>query len=866
LAPTYRERSEYYLPTMTLAPGTRLGAYEVIDQLGAGGMGEVYRARDLRLAREVAIKVLSAQLSHDPAALARFEREAKAVATLSHPGILAIFDFGSADGVAYAVMELLEGETLRTRLAEGQLPARKAIEYATQIAEGLAAAHDRGIVHRDLKPENVFLTTNDRVKILDFGLARQTVIPAADETSSPTLSRHTDPGTVLGTIGYMSPEQVRGQAAGPASDIFSLGAVLYEMLTGRRAFKGDSAAETMHAILKDEPLALNETSASITPAVDRIVRHCLEKRPEQRFHSAHDVAFDLKSLVEVSGVGAGPPRRAVVERRTVLGAAALLVAVAGAVGGVVADRAMRKSPAAALNYQRLTFDRGAVNQARFAADGNAVVYSAAWRGAPSELFMTRLDGRESRLLGLPAGVLRAVSSGSELAVGLGISQAQGAGTLARVPSGGAPREVIENVTSADWSPDGAELAVVRLLKGAQRVEFPIGKVLYESSDNITHLRVSPRGDWLAFIEHPPGLDFSAGSLIAVDRSGAKRILSRDWADLFGLAWHPDGREIWFTAARRGELKAVRAVTLEGKERLVGRLLGQIDLEDITRDGRVLMSHANLRSDITVLPAGVAKERDLVWLGLSSLADLSEDGRRVLFTELPEGGGEGGFTYLRNADGSPAVRLGEGVALALSPDGKWALSMLTSPARLMLLPTGVGEPRTLISPGLTYTGWGAWLPDSRRVLFTAAAKGGASRAYVQDIEGGDPAAIGPAAIRHPTASPDGKTIAALGPDGKAVLFSIDGGEARPCPGAEQGDWPIRWGADGSLFIERAKGIGAEVHRLDVATGRLTLLRTVVAQDPAGQITPLYIQLSADGKAYAYSFLRNLSDLYVVEGLK
>ena len=267
---------------MTIAAGTRIGAYEVVGSLGAGGMGEVYRARDTRLAREVAIKILPAGVSERPDALARFEREAKAVAALSHPNILAIHDFGIADGRAFAVMELLEGESLRDALAAGTLPTRRVIDYATQIAHGLAAAHDKGIVHRDLKPENVFVTRDNRSKILDFGLARQdATVSAAAGTIAPTVTSPTEAGTVLGTVGYMAPEQIRGGTVDWRADLFAFGAVLYEMATGRRAFQRETAAETMTAILRED--LPDDEGMPVPPALDRIIRHCLEKKPEARF-------------------------------------------------------------------------------------------------------------------------------------------------------------------------------------------------------------------------------------------------------------------------------------------------------------------------------------------------------------------------------------------------------------------------------------------------------------------------------------------------------------------------------------------------------------------------------------------------------
>jgi TolB-like protein/Flp pilus assembly protein TadD len=319
---------------MTLSAGTRLGPYEILSPLGAGGMGEVYKARDWKLDRDVAIKVLPFSVAGDPDALARFEREAKAVAALSHPNILAIHDFGMHDGTAYAVMELLEGETLGARLAAGPIPPKQAVDYALQVARGLSAAHEKGIVHRDLKPDNIFVTKDRHVKILDFGLARRVELFSNDgETSNPTVSSHTQPGTVMGTMGYMSPEQVRGLPADHRSDIFSFGAILYELLTGEKAFKKDTGSDTMAAILRDEPPEPADSGRELAPGLDSIVRHCLEKDRDHRFQSAREIVFALSegsTLTFASGVRfVERPRAGKRWAISMAAAAILLLAVAG---------------------------------------------------------------------------------------------------------------------------------------------------------------------------------------------------------------------------------------------------------------------------------------------------------------------------------------------------------------------------------------------------------------------------------------------------------------------------------------------------------------------------------------------------------
>ena len=628
------------------------------------------------------------------------------------------------------------------------------------------------------------------------------------------------------------------------------------MLTGRRAFEGETMSDTLAAILEREP-DWTALPAATPPRIVELLRRCLRKDPRERLRDIGDARIEILSNADGVPASATPTRRRL---GRVLGTIAALL-VAGVGVGIVTYRALGRAAAEPPTPRRLTFERGEVRAARFAPDGNTVVYSARWRGEPAELFTTRVDSRESRPLGVP-GRLHAVSSMSELAVDL----ADRSGNIARVPlAGGAPRTVMDHVGWADWSADGADLAVVRSLQDKQRIEFPIGNVIYETSDWIAPIRVSPRGDWLAFGHHPAASE--GGSLEVVGRTGEKRVLSSNWADLGGVAGRPDGREIWFTAARRGEVKSLRAVTLDGAERLVARLLGQVTLQDVGRDGRVLITLENYGIEMRALGPSSAKERDVTWLGLSDLADLSSDGRRVLFTLHPEGAGDGGQTYIRQTDGTPGVRLGDGLALALSPDGKWALSQLTSPSRLMLLPTGAGTPKTLKGAALTYLERGSWFPDSRRVVFMAQANNSPPRAYVQDTEGGDPLPIGPPGVFFPiVVAPDGRTVAAF-TQGGPVLFTIGSPDARPCPGLDAEDVPIAWSLDGrALFFTRRRALTHEIHRLELSSSRQKLVWALADQDPAGVRPSRSVRLTPDGKYYAFSFDRALSDLYLVEGLK
>jgi eukaryotic-like serine/threonine-protein kinase len=443
---------------MSLTTGERLGPYEIYGLIGKGGMGEVYRARDTRLDRTVAIKVLPAEFSVQEERLRRFEQEAQVLGALSHPNLLAIYDVGAQDGTHFLVSELLEGESLRQRLEEGALPLRKAMELAVQIAKGLAAAHEKGIVHRDIKPDNIFLTRDGRAKILDFGLAKQSAAEGSGENATITAVA-TQPGVVLGTAGYMSPEQVRGKPADARSDIFSFGAILYEMVAGLRAFHGDSSVETMNAILKQDPPAI---SGDVPPAIERVIRRCLEKSPEERFQSARDLSFALEALSAPSSSRETALASALPTQEKRRWPAMLLLAVAAlalGAGGVFAALQLRRSTAP--SFHQLIFGRGFIETARFTPDGQNVVYGASWNGKPFEIFTTGLDGLESRSLGLPSANILGIGANGQMAVSLGMHHTltwMTSGTLAEVSlTGGAPagaREHLRRRYVAGWKAYG----------------------------------------------------------------------------------------------------------------------------------------------------------------------------------------------------------------------------------------------------------------------------------------------------------------------------------------------------------------------------------------------------------------------------
>ena len=862
---------------MPVATGTTLGPYEIQSPIGAGGMGEVYRAHDTRLDRIVAIKILPASFATDPDRLQRFAQEARAAAALNHTNILSIFDIGEDRGTPYVVFELLEGETLRARLQKAPLSMRKAITYSVQVARGLAAAHEKGIVHRDLKPENLFITDHDRVKILDFGLAKMLTPPAVHGSGEAmTVQVATEAGLVLGSVGYMSPEQVRGKPAFPESDIFAFGAILYEMVSGKRAFHRDTPADTMSAILHEDPPELAETARNVPIGLERIVRHCLEKNPSQRFHSAGDLAFDLEALSDITttksgALAAAREARAHDFRRklTLAGLAFVVAALMLGVGWWIGRGSGAVPPP---QYQQITFRTGAIGNARFTPDGS-VVYQAAWDSGDPQLYLARTDENGSRELGLKNADLLAVSKSGELAIRLNTIFLVGyarSGTLARVPlSGGTPREVLEDVQDADFAPDGESMAVIRRVPENRhwRLEYPVGKVLLDSINWISNPKISADGKWVAFADHENSVGDDQGSLAVIGPDGREKKLSSGWVSLQGVAWSPSGNEVWFTATSSGSAQNLRGATLSGKVRDITNVPGGMWLQDV-RQGLALTIVQQQRIGIRGVPPGSKDERELGWFGWSLPKDFSRDGRKVLFEEEGEGGGPNYTVFLRDTDGSPPVRIGEGRAEAISPDKKWVVTQSTQDTGLRIVPTGAGVARQLTHGEIRFTAV-KYLPDGKQVIATGIESGRGARDYMIDVSAGNAKPITPEGVTGTHLSPDGRSVVVVGPDGKWGIWPLSGGDMRVIPGLDPQIYITGWAPDGNSLYATSNADNAriaKVYRVDIATGRMEYWKTFGENIASGVVAVSAPRFSDDGSAYSYLYVQLLSEAYVVKGLK
>jgi hypothetical protein len=855
---------------VTVTAGTKLGPYEILSPIGAGGMGEVYRARDTRLAREVAVKVLPESLASDVERLRRFEKEARSASALNHPNIVTIHDIGSESGVSYIAMELVEGATLREQLASGPLPIKKLLQIAPQVAEGLARAHEAGIVHRDLKPENVMVKKDGLVKILDFGLAKlSSTGSGSDEASQLPTMTGTQPGVVVGTVSYMSPEQASGQTVDFRSDQFALGAMLYEMSTGKRAFQRKTAIDTLGAILNDEPEPLTTVSPQAPAPLRWIVERCLAKEPRQRFASTEDLARDLTGLrdhlTEVTSGGALSVKSSARPRVTLSVPGAIGAAVAVILATLIADRwlAPRALDSDLPYFRRLnTFGRGNLLTARFAPDGRTVVYGAAWSGAPAEIFSVRTDSGESHSIGLARADVMSVSSKGELAILVrktSPSTPDGPGTLARVSiGGGVPRELLENVVRADWAPNGDDLAVlVQLPSGKLQLQYPIGNVLAES-DNWQQIRVSPKGDLVACSEE--------GAVVTYDRKGKRNVVLEGW-NAGELAWSTRGDELIFNGGRSDRDFAVRAVSLSGRQSriLLPNPLG-LDFHDVSADGRLLMESGAGRGRIAYQTSDGIGERPLGEGPSPVPTQISNDGRLLLYSQAGEG------IYLQKTDGSPSLSLGDGSARGLSADGRFVLDLKNGPPReLVLIPTGAGASKKIVVEG--FEPQSAWLLPDERILVSSRDKVGSPVLFAVSAEGGKPTPVraDEYADEQPVAvSPDGYHFIYATKQGRLRVGALSGGESRIVPGAPLGlnDHLVCWSADRrSLYVWQAGEIPIRVDRLELETGRRELWKRMAPQDATGVTWVNNVVIAPDGQSYAYNYHRVfVDDLYVVEGAK
>jgi serine/threonine protein kinase len=872
--------------------GSRLGKYEILAKLGEGGMGEVWRARDEQLHRSVAVKILPPEFARDSSRRARFEQEARVLAALNHPNIVALYEFGEENGQIYLVSELVEGESLRALLDRGRITTRRATEIATQLADAMAAAHALGIVHRDLKPENIMLTASAGVvKVLDFGLAKQTVARTSDATL--TMAVATQPGTVMGTAGYMSPEQVRGANTDHRSDVFSFGVILYEMLAGARAFQAESQVETMNAILHADPPAPAENVA-IPPALSSIVHRCLEKKAEQRFQSAADLAFTLRSAsANTAASGAQPvlpaqtaplvepaPRnrpRWIWPAAAVVGAAALFAA-----GFWTRERTLsREAPA----FQRLTFRRGLIRNARFTPDGRSVVYTANWDGAQSHTFLAIPGDPESRDLNLPeSSKVLAVSSNSEVAFLVPpISPNDNSGTLARGSlSGGQMRPQLDGVTAADWSPDGSSLAVERIVNGKARLEYPAGKVIYTSTGKLPYfaIRVSPDNKRIAYstfagngsqvgigvIDLPDGKPHLLGVV-----SGQTVII-----DAAALSWSPDGSEIWFRSFDPDDWGSLYSIDLKGHKRLVHRFPGHANIFDISRDGRVLLRTDSTQLGILAKGPGDKTERDISILESGLLEGISDDGSIIAASVTGEAGGQKGSIYTRKLDGSAPIRVGDGHAFVISPDGKWISGYTVTDGlnrQFRLVPTGTGEERSMTVPGLTLGVPLGWVGDEKYIV-VGYEKGKDSkswRCFYWDARGGALRPVCPEGIpdENMFVSPDGKWVLSRVPGGgQFAIYPVDGGEPKLIPDFDlKKGYTAGWRSDSkSIYVVANPATKPEfiIESLNVFSGKRTPFLEVHPSRPVDEVESL--NLTPDGRAYAYNYDVRLSDLYVASGFK
>ena len=890
-----------------LTAGTRLGPYEILGPLGSGGMGEIYRARDPRLGREVAIKVLPVSFSRDPERLRRFEQEARAVGALNHPNILAIYDVGTHDSVPYLVTELLEGVTLRDRLRDGPLPTRKAVDYAIQIAEGLAAAHEKGIVHRDLKPDNVFTSNDGRAKILDFGLAKLSEPESHDKTVTHLdVGPQTSEGVMLGTAGYMSPEQVRGQKADRRSDIFSFGALLYEMLSGQRAFHRSTGADTASAILKEEPPDLIATGRNIPMTLDRIVRHCLEKNPEERFQSARDLAFHLESLSSVSDVGPQTFQETKPKFRLgwVLAGLALLILTGTAFWW---SRSHAQSAPAAISFLRLSDFAGIEDSPAFSPDGKSVAFVSDSTGS-RQVWIRLLAG------GPPLQITRGdgdhldprwSQDSASIIYYTPPPEGDAQGTLWEISAlGGAPRRLSSAMSSADTSHDGKYLAFFRL--NGKQMELVNSnrdgsnpKLVSSAVANFSYRqpRWSPDDKTIAYLHSLE--NWADDAYLVPATGGTPRLVTHDNTLMSGLAWTPDGRRLVYSSARGSTLLYLPTLHLwsiaisggEPQQLTYGETSDENP--DLDHSGRIVLSRKRMQFDIWKFPTGpdpVENVRQGVRIthqtGQVQTPSLDPTDREMVY--LSDDGGHGNLWIQQLANGEnrqitfekdPSVVMGVPI---WSPDGKLITFASNEPAtygrgiRYWLIRPDGSDLHVILSKGT----WAAWSGDSKWLYYCESSpvqETGSRRLMKLPISGGQPVAVRSDNARGPAPAPDGSALyyvvplqnlngsldyelrAAQPEDGASKLLARISGERVPL---WQGLHPVISNDGKRLALPLDDSLGTNIWSASTADGKLTRItdfgqkRTFIARR---------ISWSSDGKWVFAAVGEGDADIVQIDGL-
>lgn len=858
-----------YDKRVRLNAGSRLGSYEILAPLGAGGMGEVYRGRDVRLGREVALKILPSAFSSNADRLTRFEQEARSASALNHPNIITIYEIGVVDSSSFISMEYVDGKTLREALQAGPLPARKAIQLAAQVAEGLAKAHEAGIIHRDLKPENLMITADGYVKILDFGLAKLMTPSANEQVSSLPTAAKTDAGVLMGTVGYMSPEQASGSAIDFRSDQFSLGVILYEMVTAKRAFLKKTTVETLAAIINEEPEPVQSINSHIAAPIRWLIERCIEKNPNDRYASTRDLARDIQSIRDHYSEVASTSESALdvvqpIQKKRKLHKIFDVVAIALIfILGAFLFFAMRDQPKTKtkpVSYHRLTYRRGPIASAKFSRDGQMIVYSAKWEGRAKDLYLSRPDAVEARSLGIQNTDILSISPAGEMLL---IDRKAGGlspGLLSQVNlSGGSPRPIENNVTGACWNPDGSQFAVSKYSNGKYRLEYPSGKVIHESANAIDRIEISPEANSIAFILHPSFA--SNGHVLIVDLQG-KVINDSGKYYPTGLSWH-GSNEVWFTSAavEAGGGSEMHALDLHGSKRQLGTFTSAI-LKDISGDGRILMDFADTRAIAMAQRLSQPGEKGLTWLDNSEVKDISSDGTKVLIHERGDGSDTpAGTIYVANMDGSPGTRLAPGAAREFSPDEKFVLAEVGSD--IILVPTGTGTVKTFKASDKTELTAHGFFPDNKHLLMSSRTGAGLPEFYSMDFSGNKHRLPIEALDDVVLISPDGDSIL-LSRDQALQIYSLSTGKSKPFNGIDSNERPLRWSQDGKwIFVRNISGTPVKVFKVEVSSGKRSLFKEITVSDPAGFVAFTSIVISDDEQAFAYSYRRGLSTLFLIE---